>query len=107
MSDTEKDAEPAESKMAPAETSTEMLTRLLGQQMELAARRDEQLTMLLQHLHTGAVPGARSDGGGGRAARAAARWRPAANQPAGHWDTRPNAPRVGVTHGVRDLEEEV
>ncbi|KAF0297158.1 hypothetical protein FJT64_005412 [Amphibalanus amphitrite] len=51
MSDTEKNTEMKPAGAAPVETSTEMLTRLLGQQLELAARRDEQLTMLLQHLH--------------------------------------------------------
>ena len=37
-----------------------VLARLLGQQMELAARRDEQLKALVQHLHYGTAAGARS-----------------------------------------------
>ncbi|XP_043199286.1 uncharacterized protein LOC122368998 isoform X2 [Amphibalanus amphitrite] len=73
----ERDAKPPGA--APAtETSTELLTRLLGQQLELAARRDEQLTMLLQHIQQGAAAGARPVDGGGALAAASGGCPPAA-----------------------------
>ena len=51
MSDTEEATEMKQAGALSVEASTEMLA-LLGQSLELAARRDEQMTVLLQHLHT-------------------------------------------------------
>ena len=61
MSETGEDIKPD----VAAEPTTEMLTRLLGQQLELAARRDEQILALRQHLGSRDAAGTQRTGGAG------------------------------------------